>query len=252
SLHGLVLTCAHCIGESEAEWRANKMKWLLFASGRIVRATCVMWDAKRDLALLKIDAAQEMESVTEVANQVRAIKSNATAAAAAAAASSSSSVVPLLPSYPFPSCSIASFSSSSSSSPSIGVGCALFCIGQPGSEDLECARSGVKTNYDLVHVSEGKWRGNVKGADLQDNSEIGTLMHDCWTYWSVERDTSGDKRFSICDAHSLLNCVRALLLSSLLFLFVFFSFIFQLQGSLRRSASASIDWCTVRSPFELG
>lgn len=40
-----------------------------------------------------------------------------------------------------------------------------------------------KTRYNLVEVSEGAFRGLVKGVDPHDNSEIGTLRHDAWTYW---------------------------------------------------------------------
>lgn len=59
----------------------------------------------------------------------------------------------------------------------------LLCIGHPGSEDLETPRSNVATGYDVLVVSEGKFRGIAKGADVQDNSEIGALQHTCWTYW---------------------------------------------------------------------
>lgn len=59
----------------------------------------------------------------------------------------------------------------------------LICVGHPGSEDFEAARPGVATGYDVLHVSEGRFRGLAKGQDPQDNSEIGALMHDCWTYW---------------------------------------------------------------------
>jgi hypothetical protein len=40
-----------------------------------------------------------------------------------------------------------------------------------------------KTDYALVEISEGKLRGLIPEADPQDNSEIGTLKHDAWTYW---------------------------------------------------------------------
>ena len=43
--------------------------------------------------------------------------------------------------------------------------------------------SGIKTNFDVLHVSDGRFRGLAAGQDVQDNSEIGALMHDCWTYW---------------------------------------------------------------------
>ena len=60
---------------------------------------------------------------------------------------------------------------------------ALVCIGHPGSEDLEASEPGIKTNYDILHVSTGVFRGYAPGQDVQDNAEIGALMHDCWTYW---------------------------------------------------------------------
>lgn len=58
----------------------------------------------------------------------------------------------------------------------------ILCIGQPGRDDLE-STSEKRTKYNLVEVSEGTFRGMVSGKDPQDNSEIGTLMHDAWTYW---------------------------------------------------------------------
>ncbi|KAK7942523.1 uncharacterized protein PG986_011636 [Apiospora aurea] len=65
----------------------------------------------------------------------------------------------------------------------ITVGSRMMCIGHPGSEDLETEEAGVKTDYDVLHASTGRFRGHAEGQDVQDNSEIGTLMHDCWTYW---------------------------------------------------------------------
>ncbi|KAM0348692.1 hypothetical protein ACHAPU_004127 [Fusarium lateritium] len=59
----------------------------------------------------------------------------------------------------------------------------LLCIGHPGSEDLETNRSGVKTEYDTLVLSEGTFRGLAKNQDPQDNGDIGALRHNCWTYW---------------------------------------------------------------------
>ncbi|KAF5613189.1 dimethylaniline monooxygenase [Fusarium subglutinans] len=59
----------------------------------------------------------------------------------------------------------------------------LLCIGHPGSEDFEAERSGVKTGYDLLVLTEGTFRGLDKNQDPQDNSDIGALKHTCWTYW---------------------------------------------------------------------
>jgi S1-C subfamily serine protease len=117
------------------------LHWLIFASGRAVAARCVAWDERRDLALLRIVAAQ-----------------------ADSRASSS-----------FPSVQIAEVG------PSLGD--KLICIGHPGSEDLEASKPGVKTHYDVLHLSTGAFRGYAEGQDLQENAEIGALQHDCWTYW---------------------------------------------------------------------
>ena len=59
---------------------------------------------------------------------------------------------------------------------------AIFCIGQPGTDDLESS-SPRKTAYDLIEVSTGRLRGLIPNADPQDNAEIGCLKHDAWTYW---------------------------------------------------------------------
>jgi hypothetical protein len=138
---GLLLTCSHCIAESKEELseRTSKGYWLLLASGQVVQAKHLAWDAKRDLALLKIVATQS-RSTAEFAH----VKISQT-----------------LPK----------------------VRARLICIGHPGSEDLEASMPGIQTNYDVLYVSEGKFCGYAAGQDIQDNSEIGALMHDCWTYW---------------------------------------------------------------------
>jgi hypothetical protein len=146
---GFLLTCSHCVAESADEFDHLKNHWLLFASGRVVRARCVAWDPKRDLALLQITAARTVSSATGTSGE------SGTAS--------------------FPYISIAT------SPPKFRA--RLLCIGHPGSEDLEAAVPGIKTNYDVLHASTGVFRGHAKGQDLQDNSEIGALQHDCWTYW---------------------------------------------------------------------
>ena len=78
-------------------------------------------------------------------------------------------------STPFPHVSVAAAAPSKNAR--------LACIGHPGSEDLETTTPGIKTNYDVLHVSVGRFRGHAAGQSLQDNSEIGALKHDCWTYW---------------------------------------------------------------------
>ncbi|KAF7367116.1 AT hook domain-containing protein family protein [Mycena sanguinolenta] len=138
---GWVLTCAHCIAETEDEYRTATAAtwWLLFYTGLAVQVECRAWDPQRDLALLKIIA-------TECNRELPAFRS-------------------LHP---------------SASAPASGT--RIVCIGQPGQDDLESA-SARRTNYPFVFVSSGKVRGMLPGADPHDNSEIGTLKHDAWTYW---------------------------------------------------------------------
>jgi len=163
SQEGLLLTCSHCVAETEEELTSSKVKWLLFASGQVVKADCVAWDPKRDIALLRIVAAQrDHQSSTTIGSSTQH-------------------------SFIFPSITL------SPNSPATNT--LLLCIGHPGSEDLECGTPGQKTDYDVLHVSKGAFHGYALGQDPHDNSEIGALMHDCWTYWGhsgaplVERDT---------------------------------------------------------------
>lgn len=142
---GLLLTCAHCVAGDETELDLEKVHWLLFASGRAVSAKCLAWDSQRDLALLQV-----------------------TAASAAAPGDLPEGVS-------FPSVTLAD------GAPQLGAG--LVCIGHPGSEDLEASEAGVSTGYDVLHLSSGSFCGYAEGQDVQDNSEIGALQHDCWTYW---------------------------------------------------------------------
>ncbi|KAK4198008.1 trypsin-like cysteine/serine peptidase domain-containing protein [Triangularia verruculosa] len=140
---GLLLTCSHCIAEDETELDLEKVHWLVFVSGRVVSAKCVAWDGKRDLALLRVTAAS-VESADSL-------------------------------DMTFPTVKLAE------ESPQLGAG--LVCIGHPGSEDLEASEAGVATGYDVLHLSTGSFCGYAEGQDLQDNSDIGALRHDCWTYW---------------------------------------------------------------------
>ncbi|GIZ41905.1 hypothetical protein CKM354_000519000 [Cercospora kikuchii] len=142
---GLLLTGAHCIAETPAEYARtkNQTRWLLFASGDPVQAKPVAFDPKRDLALLQITAAPSSFR-TELFPYIRL----------------------------------------SSSPPKFRA--PLLCIGSPGTEDLElvdAAECVVETGYDVLHISDGKFRGLNRSQDVQDNSEIGALKHDCWTYW---------------------------------------------------------------------
>ncbi|KAJ6097758.1 hypothetical protein N7499_002132 [Penicillium canescens] len=141
---GWILTCAHCFGETPEEWKAERLKWLLYYNGLAVQVECRAWDERRDLALAKI---VRIEIFDERCRR---------------------SVTPIFACVP-----IAESMSTSSS---------IFCIGQPGADDLESV-SPRKTAYDLVELSQGRLCGMVAGADPQDNSDIGALKHNAWTYW---------------------------------------------------------------------
>lgn len=51
---GLLLTCSHCIAESEEEYLTGKdggaTRWLVFASGCVVQTEFVAWDAQLDVS----------------------------------------------------------------------------------------------------------------------------------------------------------------------------------------------------------
>ena len=140
---GWLLTCSHCIGETEAEWKAHKRKWLLAYNGLAVQVECRAWDGIRDLALLRVIAVETDVKLSGEVPQFRSVPL---------------SQVDGLPNTP------------------------ILCIGQPGRDDLESSTK-RKTKYNLFEVSEGRLRGMVHGADPHNNSGIGSLRHDAWTYW---------------------------------------------------------------------
>ncbi|RLL95919.1 hypothetical protein CFD26_105024 [Aspergillus turcosus] len=145
---GWVLTCAHCFGETEAEWQSNRRKWLLYFTGEALQVECVAWDARRDLALARITALECPTLAGSDANPT--------------------------PSFSFAHVALAP--------PSASLKAEIICIGQPGSDDLE-SPTPRKTAYDLIEISQGRLRGLIPGADPHDNAEIGALRHDAWTYW---------------------------------------------------------------------
>ncbi|KAF2447941.1 trypsin-like serine protease, partial [Karstenula rhodostoma CBS 690.94] len=151
---GLLLTCSHCIADDAATaLDPSNTHWLIFATGVVVRATCVAWDPKRDLALLQITDSEPLSPPPSASTSPTSSSSNTTFPHA--------TISPASPPLTYP----------------------LVCIGHPGSEDLEAPTPGTATGYDVLHVSEGAYYGLSPGQDPQDNSDIGALMHDCWTYW---------------------------------------------------------------------
>ena len=116
---GWILTCAHCFGDDEEEYKtAEKRKWLLFYTGLAVQVECQQWDPVRDLALLRILA---IESDPGKEGEIPTF-----------------SFVPL-----------------SRCAPTYGD--SIVCIGQPGRDDLE-STSCKRTKYNLVELSEGIFR----------------------------------------------------------------------------------------------
>lgn len=148
---GLLLTCAHCLSEDPHGPAADDTHMLIFSSGQIVQTKCIAFDAKRDLALLQILAAQPSVADAQLSS------------------------APALPAE-------ANFPATSLSSTRPKARLLLACIGHPGSEDLENPLGGA-TDYPVLSVSTGRYRGLAPGQDVQDNSAIGALQHDCWTYW---------------------------------------------------------------------
>ncbi|KAK7992682.1 hypothetical protein PG996_012289 [Apiospora saccharicola] len=155
----LLLTCSHCCVDEEGNRPCRSMiYWLIFSCGTVVGANCLAWDGKRDLALLRITKAQLRVGDDSGRHGGRALPDRGAQ------------------SYPqFPSVKIAIGP--------IAVDSRMVCIGHPGSEDLEVEDAGIATGYDVLHASAGRFRGHADDQDVQDNSEIGALMHDCWTYW---------------------------------------------------------------------
>ncbi|KAK3068271.1 hypothetical protein LTR53_014300 [Teratosphaeriaceae sp. CCFEE 6253] len=157
---------AVCISSSDSAEDLDRAKdhWLLFADGRVVKARCTAWNERRDLALLQVVASQ-------VVPQGRKSTSST-----------------------FPAVTLAEGGPKRNA--------ALQCIGHPGSEDLENELSGVATGYDVLHISEGRYRGLDNGQDVQDNSAIGALKHDCWTYWGHSGAPLVDDRGQLVGLHS--------------------------------------------------
>lgn len=150
---GLVLTCAHCVAEPGEQSPRDDTAWLLFYNGLAFQTRCLVVDHHRDLALLRIvvieaEPTEKGSEAVGVSKQVRQ----------------------------------PSFGTVQLSARPPPLNAPIFCIGQPGRDDLESSVA-RKTTYNLVEVSHGKFRGMIPGADPQDNSEIGSLKHDAWTYW---------------------------------------------------------------------
>lgn len=133
---GLLPTCAHCIAETEAELDLSHPHTLLFAASVIVvTARCTAWDAKRDLALLRVTAAQRFSVLLPLPLRGGGRGGDGDDDGGGDGSGCD---------WQFPALEIAD------QAPALGA--KLVCIGQPGSEDLECEEAGVETGYEVVWV----------------------------------------------------------------------------------------------------
>lgn len=159
SSDGLLLTCSHCCVDEEGNRPGrSRVHWLIFACGTAVGAKCIAWDGKRDLTLLRITKAQLNGEGFSRHSSSRALPDGGAQAHNR-------------------------FTSVKIATGPIAMDSRMVCIGHPGSVDLEVEETGIATGYDVLHASAGRFRGHADNQDIQDNSEIGALMHDCWTYW---------------------------------------------------------------------
>lgn len=175
---GIILTCAHCVEEREGVSGLGATHLVLFVCGVYCYTKCIAWDPTRDLALIQVTKILSNKSDRTFRN----VDSNNSASNNNDGSSSNSHSRTNSGSNfdNFPFISIASPGS-------FKVNLPIICIGQPGANDLETDEIGKKTDYPLVSVSVGKFKGFVQQDDgsynLQDNSEIGQLKQNAWTYW---------------------------------------------------------------------
>jgi hypothetical protein len=120
-------------------------KIVLYSNGLMVLTKCIELDLVADLALLQVTGHYDSESKDFVHNTPSS----------------------------YPSVKVGE---------TITLGEPLVCFGQPGCDDLE-SKTERKTDYAVLMRSQGTFEGCLEGGDLNDNSEIGQLQHDCWTYW---------------------------------------------------------------------
>lgn len=194
SSSGLILTCAHCCcpepsSNSRRPPSSPPKKFILFSDGSIYLAQVVKADHTMDVALLQVIGVYDSLncSVYQVDSAVfsgygesaapdRSFTHARSEASQSSHGSSGSEEMVKSPaiattlSLPF-----------TVLARDVGLNERLFCVGQPGRDDLE---SDVerKTDYQLIHISKGRFQHCLPG-DLCDNREIGKLQHSCWTYW---------------------------------------------------------------------
>ena len=141
--HGYILTNAHCVLQEDSDVIVVHFHILLFSSGVICVAKVVACDIVRDIALLHVEALYD----TDICQFMCHSK------------------------HDFPFVSICNNESS------LVNALPLVCVGQP-----------ISKKFPIIDITTGIYKGIYKGRknktnDVEDNSEIGQLMHTCWTYW---------------------------------------------------------------------
>lgn len=206
---GLILTCAHCCcptEDSRCSRRSSQIrKFILFPDGNIYLAQVVKADHVMDIALLQVIGVYD--SLTCSVYQVDSKVFTGYGESAnpntgrhhrnefeyrhRSSANHHPSLPP--PSHTSSTATEDAFQGQSSDTcptlslpytilaRSVNIEDRLFCVGQPGRDDLE-SEVERKTEYHLIHISKGRFQQCLPG-DICDNSEIGKLQHSCWTYW---------------------------------------------------------------------
>lgn len=78
----------------------------------------------------------------------------------------------------------------------------IFCIGQPGYDDLE-SDNPRKTNFGPFHLSEGVVEGYLRDKIYgNEKRELGPLKHSCWTYWGHSGAPLFDEQGQLVGMHN--------------------------------------------------
>ena len=141
---GIILTCSHVLGEGIANVRIGRRLYGVFMSGLTFLAEAIALDEKADIALMRIVKAESSSGVRVLT---------------------------------FPFVTLAKEAQNKTNQ-------ICYCVGQPYPFDLEAedGKDGERMEWDLVTTSKGYIK-KVMAGDVLDNSDIGKLVHDAWTYW---------------------------------------------------------------------
>ena len=91
-------------------------------------------------------------------------------------------------------------------------GSEVYCIGQPGYEDLEVkSKKKVETGYNSFEISKGTVQGYLRNDTyLCKRTELGPMKHDCWTYWGHSGSPIFDLSGKVVGIHNTWNYKNAM------------------------------------------